>query len=1119
MNPRSFPRFQVQGRQGVALVLVLCFLLLLTGLVVAFLTRAMTQRQVADTNASGTKAELLAGTAMDNIADDLRQEVISKSTISGSGTTAIYVPLSATNAVPARQAFTPSSLANLIRISSRLDPGTRAGSAASTAPSLNGRSVNLARWNLHYLLPLKTASATDDSTPSSNFTAPDWVVVTRSGTAAGTTWSKTLADPSASNGNYAIGRYAYAIYDEGGLLDINAAGYPSNATAAQYGPKGGLAYADLTQLTGSSGNALLTKTQVDQIVGWRNYASARPAGSFRGFTFDSAAASRYQSFVTSGSRDFLSFSGSATYNGNTDHGILNRQQLIKLFEGIASTSTEQANFKNALQSIGTFSREVNGGTWGPSADYTSPYNYKTIQFSGTSTNSFILANKVPLQGGFTRADGTQAVPGEPLVKNRFPLEKLALLEKLKSVSALTTQDVDDIARYFGLDPVSDSNGFYRHWKYPTTNPKYPHPNTSVPTIMSLSEVAVQNREPDFFELLQAGILNGSLGRWKTANGYCRGDLIVWSSTVPALADPDDKVTLQILRIGANIIDQWDSDSYPTTISFTSTALTNDVCGIEDLPYINEFLFRNSGPGTLVDPTQKNDFSICFELWNPHQALTTNTGTYPTTFRISPLNSGTIKTTNDYYRSGFLLTAGTNGKAYWFYDTSANAWKSGQGTLTNSCRYFATDSENNGIIPFSLTNPATDFREPTLSGSIKLNSLTGYPPDNVPSPSTSGSNWVWSQWAQKTGVTAAMFLNFSMVWRIEFQDSQSKFHTYSTFVGLDNPDAPSGYKENGWLYFKDSATPTWYSFVKPDPRTSRLGAAGSKIMSGVWKAASLTPNATTLNSPIITLPPFTWNDQSGVYYRMDWWAVNDSSKGPPDTNFTYPSYPDNDGQIRPGDARYSVSPLFDNTNGGPAARPVILNRAFRSVGELGYAFRDMPWKSLDFFSSTSADAALLDLFSLSSSQSLLAGRLNPNTRNVGALTAVLAGATQASGGNGTNLSSANAAKVASALIALSGTTPFTNRAELVTRLMNDPAIASVSNIKTEREAVIRALADCSNTRTWNLLIDLVAQVGRYPSTTSSLDQFLVEGERHYWLHVAIDRYTGRIIDQQRELLRE
>lgn len=86
-------------------------------------------------------------------------------------------------------------------------------------------------------------------------------------------------------------------------------------------------------------------------------------------------------------------------------------------------------------------------------------------------------------------------------------------------------------------------------------------------------------------------------------------------------------------------------------------------------------------------------------------------------------------------------------------------------------------------------------------------------------------------------------------------------------------------------------------------------------------------------------------------------------------------------------------------------------------------------------------------------------------------------------------------------------------------MSDPAINAVSDTKTEREAVIRALADGANTRTWNVMIDLVAQVGRYPSTAKALANFLVERERHYWLHLAIDRYTGQIVDKQLEIVRE
>jgi len=48
-------------------------------------------------------------------------------------------------------------------------------------------------------------------------------------------WDAALANAKADK--FIIGRYAYNIYDEGGLLDMNVAGYPTGVTAAQAGSK------------------------------------------------------------------------------------------------------------------------------------------------------------------------------------------------------------------------------------------------------------------------------------------------------------------------------------------------------------------------------------------------------------------------------------------------------------------------------------------------------------------------------------------------------------------------------------------------------------------------------------------------------------------------------------------------------------------------------------------------------------------------------------------------------------------------------------------------------------------------------------------------------------------
>src|SRR5207244_8777486 len=138
----------------------------------------------------------------------------------------ICTPTSTANMVPMRSGTpspTPTPSSNMIRRSIRtpdpiLPPGipSRASAVNSTDASLNGRSVTTARWNKHYLIPRDPAlyggvNANKIGTdPIPSFTAPDWVLVTSAG-------PQILAAPNTS----VVGRYSYAIYDEGGLLDIN----------------------------------------------------------------------------------------------------------------------------------------------------------------------------------------------------------------------------------------------------------------------------------------------------------------------------------------------------------------------------------------------------------------------------------------------------------------------------------------------------------------------------------------------------------------------------------------------------------------------------------------------------------------------------------------------------------------------------------------------------------------------------------------------------------------------------------------------------------------------------------------------------------------------------------
>ena len=52
--------------------------------------------------------------------------------------------------------------------------------------------------------------------------------------------------------------------------------------------------------------------------------------------------------------------------------------------------------------------------------------------------------------------------------------------------------------------------------------------------------------------------------------------------------------------------------------------------------------------------------------------------------------------------------------------------------------------------------------------------------------------------------------------------------------------------------------------------------------------------------------------------------------------------------------------------------------------------------------------------------------------------------------------------------------------------------------------------------------MIAQSGRYAPDATSVTQankFIVQGEQHYWVHVAIDRFTGQVIDKQIEVVNE
>jgi hypothetical protein len=83
-----------------ALVIVLAFVVLLSGLVMAFLSRSVSERQGSNSSASLSKVDLFAQGAVDTIIGDLKQEIVDGSTSNSTGSSTIYTPKSPVNAVP-----------------------------------------------------------------------------------------------------------------------------------------------------------------------------------------------------------------------------------------------------------------------------------------------------------------------------------------------------------------------------------------------------------------------------------------------------------------------------------------------------------------------------------------------------------------------------------------------------------------------------------------------------------------------------------------------------------------------------------------------------------------------------------------------------------------------------------------------------------------------------------------------------------------------------------------------------------------------------------------------------------------------------------------------------------
>ncbi len=104
------------------------------------------------------------------------------------------------------------------------------------------------------------------------------------------------------SGSYVVGRYAYMIYNEGGLLDVNAAGRPNTLSTAQQAlasRKGPEAFADLTQIPDSPVNEIGTFPRKSWIASSRGATTRRsnPPAPFPSYTYTSSNVDSYFQYL------------------------------------------------------------------------------------------------------------------------------------------------------------------------------------------------------------------------------------------------------------------------------------------------------------------------------------------------------------------------------------------------------------------------------------------------------------------------------------------------------------------------------------------------------------------------------------------------------------------------------------------------------------------------------------------------------------------------------------------------------------------------------------------------------------------------------------------------------
>ncbi|HEY8965652.1 MAG TPA: hypothetical protein VIM58_04360, partial [Candidatus Methylacidiphilales bacterium] len=683
-----------------------------------------------------------------------------------------------------------------------------------------------------------------------------------------------------------IGRFAYTVYDLSGLLDANAAGYPQAVPATEAGLKSSSGYADLS-LVGASG-----------LADWRNPATGSGADAAT-FLEWSAGIARPSSAGATNAAALASAQSGHLATTSVDRAFLSRRDLLRLLASKGLSS--------AAPYLTHFSRTVNASSWSPTADSSNGYTYAASADAAT-LNGIANPNRDIPNLRFSAAassmvhyrdDGTTetyaVLPGDASVSRRFSLARLAWVTYAGVKPGIPAAAVRSC---FGLDWDAANE----QWTYSEA--------TAAGAIKTLDAVAAEGREPNFFEVLKAGILLGSTGR-----GTDRATTVDTASV-----DLDKNADLQVMRIGANIIDASDSDNYPTTILFPVGASKVPVHGVEDLPYLYHLLapvYRIATNSGTIYTTQNMALVVIPELFNPH-AASSPTGT-PGSLRIRIANAS----------FNFIAQSGKGyGSPLYF------AWGVTSQPTSDPAIVFTPqpNSFRDGVGPVLTANSPTSMytQLPWISSAdtfhgFVIHNYTAFGPGDTYDTAAAGGVGV---------LRATMNANGDLMVVLEYQSASGQWHVYDAFCGSEALASTTGLRNATAPYIEfDPTLPllTQTSFApsnsagsgggimsRIDPRTARYGIArGERYLTAA--TAPIPPASATATPYYFGLRytlPFGASGQvlgaapaQGVFPGL--WAQG-TKQGWTDTPTTG-NVADNDGVVRPADG-WAMSTAAASTAG-------------------------------------------------------------------------------------------------------------------------------------------------------------------------------------------------------------